>query len=79
VSLGKNVELLQILDPGEQVFAVKFGELDYGAIPEPRPELKMHLWLFAPLPAKWKALGGESHPSVLQDDVVRHEGGGTLF
>ena len=67
--VGRGTDVLHLLDPNSELFAVPLGNLDYAQIPNPKPELLMHLWMLAPLPTSWKSLGSQN-PSVLHDSVV---------
>ena len=75
-SVDDRTKFTHFLDPGNQLFACHLGDCDYRQIPEPQPDLHIHLWLFIPVPQSWQSVNIQ-HPSILQDAlVVERPGGG---
>jgi hypothetical protein len=79
-TVNDQTKFTHFLDPGNQLFACHLGDCDYRQIPEPQPDLHIHLWLFIPAPKSWQPANIQ-HPSILQDALVvdRPGGGGKAF
>jgi hypothetical protein len=77
-SISGNTKYFHVLDPGASHFAVDLGNLNYSALPKPKPELKMILWLFVPLPITWIQIG-DNFPRILLSDITDKLGDRTEF
>ena len=75
-TVNDRTKFTHFLDPGNQLFACYLGDCDYRQVPEPQPDLYIHLWLFIPVPQSWQPVNIQ-HPSILHDAlVVESQGGG---
>jgi hypothetical protein len=73
-SVNSRTRFLHYIDARPPRFECELGNFDYGDIADPKPEIRIHLWVFVPFPSSWAA--SIQNPTAQHDGLVVQGPGG---